>query len=170
MSRVIATRRSVFMVPVGLFFAAGLAGCQGLSNAVAKLPQWAEDAQTIGNALGTVAGVVGTIQGIPATVVSTVQNAVSTAQRFAAQIGSAASSAGSNVAGLVSSFSGAVAGAISSLAGVSVPPWVSTALSAVTTLMPTILSVAGVVLAGPSAPSDPRAIPAARAYLAALAG
>jgi hypothetical protein len=166
------SRRAAFMVPVGLFFGS-LVGCQAVSTAIVKLPQWAQDAQTIGGALGKVAGVIGTIQGVPATVIATVQDAVATVQRLAGEIGSTASTAtstaGSAITGLVSGFGSAVTRAIGSIAGISVPSWVSTALSAAATLLPTILQVAGVVLAGPGGVPDPQAVAASRAYLVALA-
>jgi phage-related protein len=147
------SRRSALLVPVGIFFASLTQGCE----TVAKLPQYAQDVETVAAALNAILPAIQTLTGISASVVSKVTSAIATAQSLAAQIAAAAGSGASSVGALVSNFSG-VFSTVASALGFNVPGIVGTVLQAGSALLPIILSAAGIALAGP-----PPAMPAAEA-------
>ncbi len=168
------SRRHTFWLPVGLFFATALEGCQQLGQATSALPQFAQDATLIASSLGTIADAVGGIAGVPAALLAKIKSGVSTVQQLAASITASAAGGASSVTGLIGGFGSTVSGLLSSIGGISLHQpgelenplsWVSTGLSAVSALLPTILAVAGVVLAGPA---PVMTATAARAYLAGL--
>lgn len=158
------SRRHTFWLPVGLFFAS-LPGCAALQQAQTQIPQFAQDATTIAAALGTMADAVSGVAGVPAALIASIKSGVAKVQSLAASIAASASSPVGSLSGTIGGFGSTVSGLLSSLGGLSLPSWVSTGLQAVSALLPTVLSVAGVVLAGPASPIP---IGAARAYLAGL--
>jgi hypothetical protein len=141
-----------------------LAACGGTASSVlTSLPQWATDAQNLAAAIAAYAGT------LPGTVGTTISGFVTQLSAIAAQLVAAASApASSGLSTLISSFGSVfnsiVGGVGSSLSGLGT---FGTILQAGLQLLPTILSIAGIALA---AAPDPRAIAAARAYIAAMAG
>jgi hypothetical protein len=161
------TRRALLcstaVVPV-----AAVEGCQFLTS----LPQYAQDVQNIATDLGTVQADIAAIKGVPADVMAGVQSALDKIKTIGAQIGSAASGGGSVVSNLLTNFGSAVT-SIASALGVSggaanTVGKIGTILQMALQVLPSILAVAGVALAGPS--PDPAQVAGARAYLAAMAG
>lgn len=151
---------------LGLLASTALAGCQiaqPVSTALASLPQWAEDAKVVAGALEKMADGVQSVVGLPSAVSEKIRVRLSQVQSLAATVIEGAKS-GSSTA--VLAFGSQVAGLVASLTGLQIPAWVSTGLSAVKALMPTILAVAGAVLAPPPGSMPPSA---ARTYLAGLA-
>lgn len=161
-------RREALMVPVGLAFAASGIGC---AEVEAELPQWSQDATTIANALSTIGGAVASIQGLPSAVASDISTAIasakSLAESLASSVASGASSTAMGITNLITQFGSTVTSAVSSIGNLTVPSWVTTALGAIQTVLPTILSVAGIALA-PAAAASGLTVDQARAILKAL--
>lgn len=152
-------RRNILLGGVSLL---GLAGCSGgLSGAVGGLPQYAQDAQTIATALQQVVSDVGAIQGVPSTAIAKVQGAIAQLTSLAGQIGSAASGlAGQMPSNLLGSFGQLALNVVSGLGGTSATGTLGTVLQGVMSVLPVILSVAGIALApqGGMSPAEGRSV------------
>jgi hypothetical protein len=135
-------------------------GTTGGTTSVATV---ASDSSLVASGFSAILPFLTTLANIPASLVTTIQNGIATVQSAAASL-TASNGAGASLAQTLAS---GVSSVVSSLSNFTVPSWVTTILSAAQTLLPLILSVAGVALA--AAAPDPRAVAAARAALAAYA-
>ena len=154
---------------VGATALAPVAGCAQLGTLIGDLPQYAHDIQNIATDLASVASDIAAIEGVPASVMAEVQTALATIKSIAAQIG-AAVGGGSVVTNLVTSFASALTGIAGALGvhdgAAKTHGKIGTILQMALQILPSILAVAGVAMAGP--PESDAA--AARAWLAAMAG
>lgn len=160
------TRRSLLrttaIVPI-----VALAACQGVGSAVQAVPQFVTDATTIATALQALLPSLTTITGFSASTLSQIQTWVSEAKNLASELSSAAS-AGGSVTSMVSNFGSVVGNVISSLTGsAGASSVVQTIISAASTLLPVILSAAGIAFAQAAPASMP--VAQARAILIAMA-
>jgi len=163
------TRRWFVKLITAAVGVSSLAACGGFGQTAttitALVPQWATD---VANISAAAANYVGTLTG---PIASTAATAVSTLGSVAKQIADIASSPVSSVTqGLINSFSSALAGVISSVGGQNALGSIGTfgtILQLALQLLPGILSIAGVALAGP--PVDSMALSRARAYLSLAA-
>jgi hypothetical protein len=122
-----------------------LNGCSGLSS----LPQFATDVENIAGMLSNAAPTLATLTGVAQGTINKVTGLINTASTIAGAVTSAASAGASGVGALVSNFAsnfGSIAGAL----GVNVPGLWGTVIQAGASLLPSILSAAGIALAGPT--------------------
>lgn len=141
-----------------------VAGCAALQTV--STPQFVNDMNAIASALSTIMPDLATVTGISSSVVAKVTGLVTTAKTLAGQVAASVGSGASTVGALASNFGSVISGITGAL-GVNVPGVWGTVLQAATSLLPLILSAAGVALAGPSAPAMQPTT--ARAILAAVA-
>lgn len=157
-----ALLRTTGLVPAALAIGGlSLVGCGITGNTI---PQFVTDANTVANGLAAILPGLTTVTGMTAATITKVQGYITEAQNLAAELASAATAGGTSLVATVSNFAGVVGNAVSSLTGI---PGLSKAISAASSLLPVILSAAGIVLAGPP-PQMPAA--QARAILLAAAG
>lgn len=132
----------------------------------AQISQAESDATTIANGVAAILPTVQTLTGISQNVVNSVTKGIAAIKAGATSLASsavnAASTAGQEVAAGVAAVNAA-------LSNVSVPSWVSTAVSAAETLVPILLQVAGVAAAPAPAPPGSMTVAQARAFLKAVA-
>lgn len=120
-----------------------LAGCSQVAKATSDASIIADGISAI---LPVVQGMVGVSQGTIAAVQSAVVRVKSAASVLETAVGQPAQMAASELAAGIATVNAATA-------GLTLPGWVSTALQAAQTLLPLVLSLAGVALGGPS-PTD----------------
>jgi hypothetical protein len=168
------TRRQLFNTTSLGALAVGIAGCSQLSSVFTNLPQYAQDVQNLAAAPSGISTTVGSLTGIPASVVSTVQSGIASVQSLASQIVSYAQSGAATVSStlvnLASEFSGALGSIVNAVggnatSGVSGLGTLGTILNAGLSILPEVLGMAGIALAG----QTPMDIVSARKVLAALA-
>ena len=144
------------------------AACNGFTQVVSNLPTYATDVQNIATDLTALTNTIGMIQGIPAATVAKVQGAISKLSGLAAQISAAATAvAGQTPTALLGQFGNTVLGIIQSIGGSGATGTLGTVLQAISAVLPSILSVAGIALAGPVTSTMTET--QGRAYLATLA-
>lgn len=157
------TRRSLFGT-TALILVGALSGCSA-SVPTVSVPQWVTDANTIATAFAkSLLPALASLTGMTASSISQIQTWVTNLGTLASQLASAAAS-GTNVNALIALFGQTVNNIVVALTGSALPASVQTLLTAAQTLLPLILSVAGVALAGSTAMSPS----AARALLLAAA-
>ncbi len=127
----------------------------------AQIASVTTDADIIAQALQALLPTVSTLTGLGGTALQNIEKGIAAVQSAAATMDSAVSG-GAATAGQL--FASGLSAVVSGLSGISLPSWVSTALSMAQTLLPVALQVAGVLL--PLAPT-PGGVTAAqaRAYL-----
>ncbi len=160
------SRRSAFAIPLLVPY---LGGCAALTGDGSTLPATLAD---LPNAVGVIAAdLQAYLSTLPANLSAGASSIVAKISSIAAQL-SAAVAAGtpSVVSTLVSSVGSAVSSLLGLVGGNSALGGLGTfgsILSSVLTFLPTLLSIAGLALAGPV---DPRAAAAAWAYLVSVHG
>lgn len=143
-----------------------VAGCNTpAASIVANLPQYAQDIQSIAAALNVVSSAVSSVSGISASVVSTVKNAIGQISTIAGEIASAAASSTTPTT-LIQNF-GSLFNTVANALGGNAGGTLGTVIQDGLTLLPTILSVAGIALA-PAGTGKSAA--AARLELRSIAG
>jgi ABC-type transporter Mla subunit MlaD len=141
------TRRALLRTTAIVPLAVIAAGCSTIQT---QLPQFVTDMNTIAAALQSVLPQIQTLTGLPAATLATIQSAITTAQNAAAQVASTiAAGTTTGINGLISGFGSAVS-TVAGLIGGNAPGFIGTLLTAVQTLLPAILSVAGIALAPPA--------------------
>lgn len=157
-------RQTLTRRQIGILFCAApfaVSGCGTLS----QIPTFVTDLNTIVGALNAVLPSLSAIAGISSTTVQKITGYVSQLQQIAAQV---ASASGTGVAGLVANFNG-IFGQITSLIGVNVPGAWGTVIQAAISLLPSILSAAGLMVARVGSAPAPFTPDQARSVLAAIA-
>ena len=134
------SRRALLTAVVGA--PAALAACQ--SNGP-SLSQLAQDVQTIADGVATILPMIQGVQGISASVIAKIQSGIADLKRVATDVTGGTTST-------VQSLANDIPSMIAAIAGIKVPSVVTTILNAASALLPVVLSLAGVVLAGPTAP------------------
>lgn len=130
----------------------------------AEVAKVTSDADTIAGGIAAVLPAIQAISGISTSVVAKVQSGISAVKAAAAVL---ASATGAGAATAAQAVAAGVSAITTALQGFTLPSWVSTVLSSAQTLVPLVLQVAGVIMAGEM--PDPKAITQARAVLMAAA-
>lgn len=163
MTRTMQTRRQLLAVAMTAPATLVLANCGSLT-----LSQVETDIQTIANGVAAIPSSLlsdaAAIAGVTSATITAVKGYVADIGAIAADVGAAAAS---TLAVPATALSKDIAALVTALTGVKVPAFVTTILDAATSLLPTVLTVAGIALA-PAAPL-PMSPARARAVLLAAA-
>lgn len=123
-----------------------LAGCSGLQTIETNIPVWVKDVTNIGAELSAAANDLKAITGVPAAIVLKVQGWIADAKALALRIGSDVTTAVPS--GTLSSFIGSFINIASALSG-KVGGTLGMVIHAGLAVLPSILAIAGIALAGP---------------------